>query len=376
MSMHKRVAVSQKGETEAVIVGGDVLSHRYLYARSYDAQAHNDTGQDYIAIQGTHDRLAFAVCDGVGQSFFGDVASRVLGEALVDWLWNAPAGDPPVLEQRLGDALRALTSKATPEVNALTLPTGLSPRVRDVLEKKRDSGSESIFVGGLVDLRDRTLLLTWMGDCRLRLFSREAEVNALDTGRFEVRQRWSSRVGPVHGEPNVVKMPIGSVTSVIAYSDGLARLDVCASPPSVSQLTQEVQMAYESSTSDDVSFVEIWLDGSPPWEAAPGSAMAHPDAPVPPAADERLAAPPNDRAAAVASDTRTSLAPPVAPPHVPHVPSGSGSGPARKVARSPATHPRDDRRDNAQSKARRIPLPLIVIGTGALLLLLLAWLLR
>ncbi|PJF34425.1 MAG: hypothetical protein CUN49_15725, partial [Candidatus Thermofonsia Clade 1 bacterium] len=58
----------------------------YLYDRSRDSQQAGARGQDFIAFCGNEKRLAFAICDGVSQSFYGDLAARFLGEKLVAWL--------------------------------------------------------------------------------------------------------------------------------------------------------------------------------------------------------------------------------------------------------------------------------------------------
>src|SRR5690349_24469105 len=60
-----------------------------LYNRSIDSIQANTIGQDYVVFRYGPTDLTFAVCDGVGQSFMGDLAARLLGDALVDWLWDA-----------------------------------------------------------------------------------------------------------------------------------------------------------------------------------------------------------------------------------------------------------------------------------------------
>src|SRR3954469_7654453 len=67
------------------------LTWRYAYARSADCRRAGQVGQDFLTIRCDGRAVAFAVCDGVGQSFFGEIAAGLLGSALLDWLW-AQAG--------------------------------------------------------------------------------------------------------------------------------------------------------------------------------------------------------------------------------------------------------------------------------------------
>jgi len=67
---------------------GERFSYRFAFDRSADSIKANEPGQDYIAIIASDDRIAFVLCDGVSQSFYGDLAARILGDQLVAWLWE------------------------------------------------------------------------------------------------------------------------------------------------------------------------------------------------------------------------------------------------------------------------------------------------
>src|ERR1051326_1043566 len=64
---------------------------RYVYDLSRDSRESNQPGQDYLVFRYGAGRLAFAVCDGVGASFLGQLAAQFLAEHLVDWLWGTAA---------------------------------------------------------------------------------------------------------------------------------------------------------------------------------------------------------------------------------------------------------------------------------------------
>ena len=77
------IQLSQDKETPLTTQVLPFGSALYLYSRSVDSINGNTVGQDYLVFkQGEHD-LTFAVCDGVGQSFMGDLSARLLGDRLV-----------------------------------------------------------------------------------------------------------------------------------------------------------------------------------------------------------------------------------------------------------------------------------------------------
>jgi len=275
MSQHRTLLVPQDRETAPQVFMSGGFRCRYAYARSADTQAANDRGQDYIAVALDDMTLCFALCDGVSQSFFGDLAAGTLGEGLVTWLaGRLPTGTADELASALRTCLLDLTAAGTARVQAQRLPSGLPPVVTDVLEEKRRRGSESTFVCGRIDLPgapwpEGRLVLGWMGDCRLRLWRRTA-VDAFTESEHPVqsgdtlltKERWSTRTGPVGGDPHLVVSTLAAVGQVaagrlLAYSDGLAVLDSRTASPSDADLQALIAATGRGATSDDVSLVEI-----------------------------------------------------------------------------------------------------------------------
>lgn len=272
--LESSLTLSQDRETPLQYVRGQPFSYRYAYVRAAETKASGDIGQDYLVLRHDDRTFVFALCDGVGQSFYGNLAARLLGDALVAWLWDElPAGgDEASISEALNARLLALTAQATEIVQRHPLPADLAAIHREVLEQKRISGSDSTFICGRVDLPDTDrpqgrLVLAWMGDSRLRLWGPEGECSGVLGHRFDTAQRWSSRRGPVNGGPNVYVGPLVQngkpvVLSLVAYSDGLSRLDG-RQPPSNFGLQAAVDDAQDSATSDDISYLELWLGPVP-----------------------------------------------------------------------------------------------------------------
>lgn len=267
--------VPQDRETGVEVVQGPTFTCRYAYARSADTQKAGDVGQDYLTFRQDEATFVFALCDGVSQSFYGDLAARFLGDALLAWLSDRLplTTDAATIRTALSAYLRDLTGPATEQVQRHPLPPDIPPMLRDVLEEKRALGSESTFVCGRIDLPgprfpQGRIVLAWMGDSRLRLWGPEGERSADLGGEFKTEQRWSSRRGPVGGEPHVFVAPLErdgrrTLVGLMAYSDGLAALDARDEVPSNRALQDMIASAGEAATSDDLSFLEVWLGPLP-----------------------------------------------------------------------------------------------------------------
>lgn len=275
--------IDQNRETPVQIVRGQSLAYRYAYARSADTRKANDVGQDYLAFGQDNATFIFALCDGVSQSFYGDLAARLLGDAVLAWLNDGlpPGLDREAIRAALAARLHALTASATEQVQRRPLPEDIPPMLRDVLEQKRGMGSESTFICGRIDLPgpqfpQGRVVLAWMGDSRLRLWGPGGERSADLGGEFKTEQRWSSRRGLVGNGPHVFAEPLEqngrrTLLGLMAYSDGLGALDRYTRPPSNFALQDLIDRAGEAAVSDDISFLEIWLGPLPERVEAPPS---------------------------------------------------------------------------------------------------------
>jgi hypothetical protein len=232
----------------------------YLYARSGDSVASETVGQDYVAFRYGPRDLVFAVCDGVGQSFMGDLAARIVGDGLVEWLWEVerPA-DAEAFSEAVAEALNAMVERGGQEVAAFALPAHLPPILVQALENQRAYGSESMFVAGRLALAesDPWIALCWLGDSPVAAIDIDGEL--VDLGpKGHTSERWNSGSGvkgPVHawvgGAENVAR--------VAGYTDGLAVNDV----PTDETLVDLMARWQTSPPADDASLFDIRLAPSP-----------------------------------------------------------------------------------------------------------------
>src|SRR5579885_2646318 len=149
----RTVQVPQDRETPARLERADWIAWRYAYARAAETAGAGELGQDYLAFAVDETAFVFALCDGVSQSFYGDLAARLLGDALCDWLAAAGsiAHDRAAVAHELTAHLEELTGEATRSLANQPLPETVPRRVRDVLVQKRGLGSESTFVCGRIE---------------------------------------------------------------------------------------------------------------------------------------------------------------------------------------------------------------------------------
>lgn len=239
---------------------------RFAYNRSTDPAMVNEPGQDYLAFELQNNRIIFAVCDGVSQSFIADLAAEYLGQALMDWfsVYNYENQTEDELRSGLTKYLQDLIIPATEKINSYSLPEGISITLRNVLERKRSQGSQSMFVAGLVDKPNDCILLAWMGDSRLRLWdTKPAEVTYELGDTFHTSERWSTDRGML-GELHAVVLPASQISCLAVYSDGLSSLDPIPLYHISDHALQEAILATgEEPASDDTSFLQVWLTKIP-----------------------------------------------------------------------------------------------------------------
>jgi hypothetical protein len=280
------ITLNQDNDTPArrEITPGAVLT--YVYNRSRDSRQHDAPGQDFVAYSYTAERIVFAVCDGVSQSFYGDLAARFLGEHLAAWLGHLD----PVLAPRLSaetfavlvdERLRTWVPEASALVAAKSVGEQVPPMLADALARKREVGSESMFVAGLIDLAGGQLMACWMGDMRLWVWDAENQPLDLPGAVWEMRERWSSRVGPKNGSPRVMILPLEGVARITAHSDGVGSRTSdlrMVTPERLDALARELDAA---PASDDVAILDITLVRASMGEPLPAPAPYLPDADEP-----------------------------------------------------------------------------------------------
>lgn len=232
--------------------------YRFMFARSAESQANGDPGQDFLAYREEGSRLAVVLCDGVSQSFYGDLAARFLGKRLLDWLWALEPGDEEALRMQLLNFLAGLVPEAAREVAAVQLPASLPQMLVQVLEEKRALGSETMFTAALFDRAYGRVVLASLGDMRTRVWSATGREITVSLGeKHDSSQRWSTLMGP-KGQPRVKILDLRAISSLVLYSDGLASMDD-SSVNTISNaiLSRAIQQTFLDPKSDDISFFEI-----------------------------------------------------------------------------------------------------------------------
>lgn len=255
------VRLRQDLETPLTTLSTPFGTALYLYARSSDSVAASTIGQDYLAFCYDDHNLTFAVCDGVGQSFMGDLAARVLGDGLNAWLWSLdekPA-DAESFSQATADALNLLTKAGEEAVNAFSLPDHLPPILVQALYQQRQYGSESMFVAGrlALDADEPWVALCWLGDSPVAAIDFNGEL--VDLGpRGHTSERWNATTG-VKGEVHTWVGSAEGVARVAGYTDGLATGHV----PTDADLARLLQTWVSDPPQDDASLFDVRLAPSP-----------------------------------------------------------------------------------------------------------------
>lgn len=260
----------------------DRFYYRTAYARSADCRTNNEPGQDYLTYRIEGGRFAFALCDGVSQSFYGDLAARILGDWLLAWIDKLDFRQPHrEVEEALRQGLNALTDDASLQVRDFLIPEHISPMLRAVLEKKRVIGSESTFIAGLIDIPTNAAIFAWMGDSRLRLWHGARELTAPFAGLFKTSERWSTVKGPV-GEAHLAFVALTEFDHLAVYSDGFSYLDDAYKTAreghafSHRAINEFMAEAALRPSSDDISFLEIWTTPTPPKLPKEGESLVAP----------------------------------------------------------------------------------------------------
>lgn len=243
---------------------------RCTYARSRETREGNDVGQDYITYQATNDGILFCVCDGVSQSFYGNLAAKYLGDSLLKWMLQSDgfhSADSEAIQRKLSSNLQQLTAPATEMINRYEIPSHIGGLFREVLEEKRAKGSETTFVCGKITFAagesKGRLTAAWLGDTMIRLLDHGNEISGGANG-FSQWNRWSTSRGVMGEGPSVLTMDVardsGGPNCVQIFTDGLRGFSQWKRSPSDTELRRLMETSYSHAASDDVSFLEIgWV---------------------------------------------------------------------------------------------------------------------
>jgi len=241
---------------------------RSVFSRSSDAQLLGQPGQDHFQVvfgeSGSHQsKIAFAVCDGVGSSFMGDLGARLLSKALCYALWSILSAPPPTKSAQivvgLTDFLDKFVPNSTRAVMEFALPDKLPALTRRALDEQRAYGSEAMFVCGM--LLNGCWTFAWLGDARLQILDEHLCAVEGVSAIPDTNNRWSSS----RGARGVVQAHVfraksaQAIKHILAFSDGLASVETQLASMTDEAINAEVARLTLSTTSDDISLLHFML---------------------------------------------------------------------------------------------------------------------
>lgn len=241
---------------------------RSIYARSRETRQEKDTGQDYITYKITEDGILFCVCDGVSQSFFGNLAAKYFGDSMLQFMSDSDcfnSMDQEYIAYRLRSRLRQMTVQATNMINRYEIPPHINGILREVLDEKRMKGSETTFVCGKImysaGKKRGQITAAWLGDTYLRMFGRGREIPGLINGEFSQWNRWSTCQGVMGQAPSILAVDFekgaGGPDCVQIVTDGLLECRKLQHSPDDAELRRMIEASDHHAASDDISFLEI-----------------------------------------------------------------------------------------------------------------------
>ncbi len=231
-----------------------------LYSRSNDSIDADVVGQDYLVFKHGPGDLTFAVCDGVGQSFMGDLAASLLGDAMIEWLWTIerPA-DAEAFRVQVTGYLNALIKETGPKVEAYRLPPALPPILVQALEMQRKYGSESMMVAGRVCVKEGGVwaALAWLGDSPMAAIDVDGKL--VDIGpNGHTSERWNATTG-VKGNIHTWVGGGDSIARVAGYTDGLGM----EGEPVDDELASLIESWENNPPGDDATLFDLRIAPSP-----------------------------------------------------------------------------------------------------------------
>jgi hypothetical protein len=238
----------------------------YLFNRSSDSYINNVDGQVYFIFRDGNDKFCFVLCDGVGQSYCGQLAAKFLGEYLFNWLENLDANllQDPTLVNQLTSNINILCDEAQQMVIKHQLPENMPDLLLMALTEQKSYGSEAVFVAGRIDFQlgkmPPILNLFWLGDTKIHLFDKNGgEVDI--PGSWINSERWSTKFGVKGTEiVNHWCTELWKIKKIVIHSDGL-KASALNQLYSLLKAPGEMNSAIESlrslPESDDVSLISF-----------------------------------------------------------------------------------------------------------------------
>lgn len=234
----------------------------YGFQRAKELKESGQPGQDHLAFCYNQNKLTFSVCDGVSQSFYGNLASKMLGDSLVNLMWQLPANvleSKQTLAEIVTGKLNQLCEEATDRLNQYPIPDYLLPiHQRVLVGKQKKTGSQTMFVAGRFDVRTNQLALCWMGDTAFRIWHQTRSPIDREELKFSNKQCWSTKTGLVGGLVNSLIIPLDSLSWLTIYTDGLKCYENCFDNRLGSESLQQMMTEmFVHPKNDDIAILQL-----------------------------------------------------------------------------------------------------------------------
>lgn len=291
--------VDQHKETLLEETSDSGITVRYAFLRSRETRQNQKAGEDFLAFHLEAGRVAFALCDGVSQSFSGSTASQRLGKKILEWLWTelprldlslkpgSPKSNQAESVRAAAELTRVLNEYSVvvaEEIGQMGLSHVSNDILREVIIERRDlHGTQSNFTCGYIEIPSKAfpygrLILFWLGDAKLRRLIGGRDFTSELAEFWNTDERWSSKRGVIGEIHSFMDIPY-KVSTIISHSDGLDPFPVEWYQPSLSAdvLNAHFQGLWDLPSSDDVSFIEIDMQNvNYPTLPAPSSSISVP----------------------------------------------------------------------------------------------------
>jgi hypothetical protein len=191
----------------------------YTFSRSAKRQTRDYPGADYLSFAYNDSQLVFSVCDGVSGAFAGYIAAKFIGDRLINWSKNQEKifESTTTLEKKLSEVLQIWTKDGTELVNSTPLLLNGDETDRDFMERRRKKGSQTMFLLGILDIKQNKAFFVGLGDIRMFIkYNNKSEPNFIVGQKKNVWSTLNGQIGNLWSR----SFKLSDVNRFTIYTDG------------------------------------------------------------------------------------------------------------------------------------------------------------
>jgi len=255
------------------------------YRRSFDFDPKDQPGQDDAGLRGDGRHVVGVLADGVGQSFYGDVAAKAVVDSLLEKLWSCR--DKPPSSEQLEDHLKELSAEIAPKVNNIQRSPTQPKMLQDALEIARVKGTRAVFGAFALDLESNIAHVYMVGDVCALVQKAGGEI---EQQLAEPSGRWSSN--QEYSKLQMKYFTLEQPKFILLKSDG-ASPDWGLKLPTCEATKEDFSAMIKShGAEDDVSFIAVCVTNL---SAPQGTSKPVPTPNAPPESNNKKKAPDSSR---------------------------------------------------------------------------------